>query len=295
MTDDLATRATLMVTIGIFACVGLAFGTTALWQWLRGPAGRHERPGWVLGLALWSAGMLWVVWDGLADAWQRRGHTVVQGRLIGFESEVLRESARGTKLRGNAPVVEFRGADGRLHRLRALAGSQQGRQPGDAVEVRVHPADPQQSKVEDFQNQYAALWLFGTLALVTSLGALHGLIDAATGSWRDPSMPQRPQPATAFERWRDGPGGVARHRFFKRLAVATAALAVGGIFFITEVVDVAQAFAITLAGLAGAMVHLAIAAALEPGKGRLLSAFGYLIGAVGFAGFAGLLWGLVTR
>lgn len=298
MPDDLATRATLMLTVGILACLGIGALVSLVWRKATGLASGATAGG-ALGLALFTAGMLWTVGDMAAVAWQVRNLERVDGVLVEFERVVV-DTRRGRTQSTRAPVVEFRTADGRTHHVRGLGGSQAELQPGDKVPVHVDPIDPARSIVADFQNQYAAVMLFAIIGGVTLLGAIYQIIATVTelrdhlAARRQPgqhNVRRRPQrQLSAFERWRDGPRGAARHRTIKRLAITTFALSVAGLFVVAEFMHLVQAFGATFAGVAASMLWAGIAALVEPGKGGPMALFGWLIGTFGMGGFGAMLW-----
>lgn len=291
MPDDIATRATMMLTLGIFACLGVGALTSWLWQALarrnsRGPGMAGASVGGVVGLLLFGAGMSWVVHDMVGVAWQRLAHPHVQGELLGFDDVTLRETRGGRVVKGRGPLVEFTSADGQLHEIRGLSGSQSKRQAGEAVPVRVHPLDPSLSVLADFQNQYAALALFGGIAAAAWLLALLTACRAY-----QTVRPPRLAPSR-FERWRDSDLGQRARKGFSQLAMATGALSIVGVFVMAEFIDVGRAMAGTLFGVAVALLQQGCAAGLEKGQGGPLALMGWAIGATAMASFAAMLWGL---
>lgn len=280
MPDELATRLTLLLTVGIVACLGL--GAALSWIWRRTAGPQHAADaGLFVGLSLFAAGMVWTCWDMAAVVWERRHHAVVRGEMLGAEAVTLRTSPSGRKLKGVAPAVQFRAADGKLVVVHGLSGSQRHREPGSTVWVRVHPQDHTRSVIADFQNQYAALWLVGTITAVVVLMALsHPL-----RWWLGPVSP-------GYAHWRDAAQRQRWHGQFKRLAAATLAASILGIFLLAEMVDIGRAFAGGLFGVALAMLQAGMAAMLERGKGSVLALGGWAIGSLALAGFGGLLWQL---
>lgn len=95
-----------------------------------------------------AASLAWQRWHFVTQA------VLVQGTLVGSKA--------------GGPQVEFRTADGAVHRVAGLGGSQSKAAGGDAVLVRYPAADPSQALVADFQNLWGgvlALTLFGVLPL----------------------------------------------------------------------------------------------------------------------------------
>lgn len=297
MPDEIATRATLLLMGGIVAGLTMAPVVAWIWRWLaRAKSGASI--GIAAGLALFGAGMAWVSVDMAAVVLAREGQVRLRGEFQGFESVTLRESPRsGQKLKGAAPLVGFVLPDGSRHQLRGLSGSLQGLQPGDAVPVRVDPRDPAGAVIEDFQNMHAALALFALFGVLALLGTLHnvaqGVIDlreerAAASKGRG----RRPAPAPSrFMAWRDGTAGQHWRTSCQRSAIGALVLGVASLFVLGESMDVARAFAIALAAVAVSLLMFGAAAALKAGEARPLMRFsGFVIGAVGFGGFAAMLW-----
>jgi hypothetical protein len=292
MPDEIATRATLLLMGGIVA--GLALAPLAAWLWRLATRARSGSSfGLAAGLALFGAAMAWVVADMATVVLARSGQLTVQGRLEGFDSVTLRESARGQKLKGAAPRVSFRLPDGARHEVLGLSGSLQDLEPGDRVPVRVDPRDPAGAVIADFQNLHGALALFGTFAVVALLSAVHGTAlavvelrqaRAATGQRRPPAR------ASRFAVWRDGAAGQHWRRTVKRVALATLVLGIVAMFVLAESMDVGRAIAITLAAVAVSLLGFGVAAALAPGARPVLSFGGWCIGAIGVGMFAAMLW-----
>lgn len=297
MPDEIATRATLLLMGGIVAGLALAPVAAWVWRWLAG-AKSGASIGIAAGLALFGAGMARVSFDMAAVVLAREGQVTVRGEFQGFESVTLRESPRsGQKLKGAAPLVSFVLPDGSRHQLSGLSGSLKGLQPGDAVPVRVDPRDPAGAVIEDFQNMHAALALFALFGVLALLGALHhaaqGVVDlreeraaAHKGRRRRPA-----QSPSRFAAWRDGSAGQHWRMSCQRSAIGALVLGVASLFVPGESMDVARAFAVALAAVAVSLLMFGAAAALKPGEARPLLRFsGFVIGAVGFGGFAAMLW-----
>lgn len=292
MPEEIATRATLLLMGGIVA--GLAVAPLAAWLWrLATGAKSGSSFGMAAGLALFGAAMGWVVSDMATVVLARSGQVTVQGTLKGFELVTLRESPRGQKLKSAAPRVSFRTPDGAVHEMLGLGGSLKDLEPGDRVPVRVDPRDPAGAVIADFQNMHGALWLFGTIAVVALLSALHGTAlavvelreaRAAAGKRRPPAQ------ASRFAMWRDSTAGQHWQRTVKRIAIATLALGVVAMFVLAESMEVGRAIAITLAAVAVSLLGFGVAAALARGARPLLTLCGWCIGAIGVGMFAAMLW-----
>ena len=293
MPEEIATRATLLLMGGIVA--GLAAAPLAAWLWRLSTRARSGGTfGVAAGLALFAAGMAWVVSDMAGVVLARQGQITVQGTFQGFESVTLRESPRsGQKLKGAAPRVRFRMPDGTQHELLGLSGSLRDLQPGDRVPLRVDPRDPAGAVIDDFQNMHGALWLFATFAVVAGLSALHHGAQAVIELHEARAAATRRRPpdrASRFAMWRDGPAGQHWHLTFKRIAFATLVLGIVGLFVLADVVDVGRAFAIALAAVAVSLLGFGAAAALARGARPLMTASGWCIGAIGLGMFAAMLW-----
>jgi hypothetical protein len=314
--DHIASLATLLLIGGILAGTGLGFA--ASWAWARSQ--RLEdgaRMGVAVGLLVFGLAMAWVSNEMWAVTRLRSGHIEVQGRLVGFEAEKLRETRGGRKLMTRAPVVRFTLADGTAHQFVGLGGSLQRREPGSVVPVHVDPRDPSTALIGDFQNLYSALGLFVLFASVSLLAALHSGLTALLhpdGSGTGPTAP-RPRPPRGHDAkaarqalaaaamqgpaarayadaadWRTGPAAQRWRTVLRRMAMATALLSIGSIFFTAGVLFVGRAFAITAGGLAAAVALGGAASLLAPGTLPGLSLFGTLIAVWAVGGFAAWLW-----
>lgn len=316
--DHIATLATLLLIGGILA--GTALGFAASWAWARSQ--RLEdgaRMGVAVGLLVFGLAMAWVANEMWAVTRLRSGHIEVQGRLVGFEAEKLRESRSGRKLMTRAPVVRFTLADGTAHQIIGLGGSLQRREPGSIVPVHVDPRDPASALIGDFQNLYSALGLFALFAAVSlltavhsGLTALHNLDDTSATSPRrrpprGPSLGSKAKAAKLAQAaratqtldpvrdpdsqdWRENPAVQRWRTVLRRMAMATALLSIGSIFFTADVVFLGRAFAITGAGLATVVALGGAASLLQPGTRIGLSLFGTLIALLAVGGFAAWLW-----
>lgn len=297
--DHIATLATLLLIGGILA--GTALGFAASWAWARAwrmEGGAHM--GVAVGLLVFGLAMAWVAREMWAVTQLRSGHIEVQGRLVGFEAEKLRETRSGRKLMTRAPVVRFTLPDGSAHQLVGLGGSLQRREPGSVVPVHVNPQDPASALIGDFQNLYSALGLFVLFGSVALLTALHSALTA----WINLGVPapytQRPRrgpdkrakgsSASGFQAWRESPGAQRWRTVLRRMAMAAALASVVSIFFTAGVVFVGRAFAITGAGLAAAVGLGGAASLLDPASRPGLSLFGTLIAVWAVGGFAAWLW-----
>jgi Protein of unknown function (DUF3592) len=305
MPDEIATRATLMLTLGVLASALGGWLVALLWRRARAP-GDSSNVGVAATLALMTAGFGWVVWDMAAFTWRTQNLPLVQGELLGFDAVKLRESRSGRKLWGRGPVVAFRTPDGREHLLTGLSGSQGTLQPGDPVMLRVDPAAPERAVIADFQHQGAALWLFGIFAGMSALGALSVGLDAlGSGSpKRVPSGPAsgrrgRPPPASAatgraarWPMWRDGPQGQHWRAQLRRVALATAVLAIVSPWLWGDALPLLRALAATFAGLAASALLFTAARMLNRGAPVPSTLLGGAVGVYGFGMFAAFLWQL---
>ncbi len=316
MPDHIASLATLLLIGGILAGTALGFGTSWVWdRWQRHGSGAHV--GIAVGLLVFGGAMAWVAHAMWGVTQLRSGHIEVQGRLVGFDAEKLRETRGGRKLMTRAPVVRFTLADGTAHQIIGLGGSLQRREPGSVVPVHVDPRDPSTALIGDFQNLYSALGLFVLFASVALLTALHSgltVLMHADGTGIGPTAPlRRPPrghgakaarkaqaaaatqgPAASAEAagadWRSGPAAQRWRTLLRRMAIATALLSIGSIFFTAGVLFVGRAFAITAGGLAAAVALGGAASLLAPGTRPGLSLFGTLIAVWAVGGFAAWLW-----
>lgn len=314
MPDDAATLGTLMLTVGLLAAGALAWLSSLL---ARGVGGLADGTvvGIPLALAVWGAGMLWVVKDFAVFAWDTRQMVAVDGVLLGFDAVKLRESRSGRRLTGRGPVVAFMLPDGREHELVGLSGSQARLQPGDRVPLRVDPAEPGRAVIDDFQHRLAALWFFGTLALVALGLAVLSVVDTLTAPQADgapvgrgraarrraraegrlpPVTAAPPAAPSRFQRWRAGADGRRWCRQLRRGAWATGVLAVLAVFALGAVRDVGPSIAVGLSGLASALLVKTLGDACDPQArvGVTLLAGG--IGVFGLGMFAGLVWQLTA-
>lgn len=329
MPDEIAGRATLLLLGGIFAGAGLG----ALVSWLLRRAGGQAASTWTgiaAGLAVFAAAMTWVVSDLYGVVRQRSNHVLVQGTLLSFEAVKLRQNPRGRPLHGQAPVVEFTGPDGQLHLARGLAGSLQRREPGSVLNVRVDPRNPESALIADFQNQYAALWLFGSFCVLAWLGVWFALCRAAAPPRVETWVP-RPAaahvsgkraraaarqlaehadqaarraraeqaarvaaPPSAFDTWRSSQSGQHWHNTFARMALATGVLSLLGIWVLADAVHLGRAVAIGLAGVTAALTCGALAGLLKPDAPVGLTLLGHSMGVLAAGSFAGFVWALTA-
>lgn len=295
--DHIATLATLVLMGGIPA--GIALGFAASWVWGRvGRLDKSAHMGLAVGLLVFGLAMAWVVHDMWAVTQLRSGHVEVQGRLVGFDTEKLRENRSGRKMMTRAPVVRFTLADGSSHQIVGLGGSLQRREPGSVVTVHVDPRDPSTALIGDFQSLYSALGLFGLFASVSLLTALHsGLSVLLPEGGTNPPVAGRQgrrgkpaTPALAATDWRTRACAQRWRTELRRMAVATAVLSIVSIFFTAEVLFVGRAFALCAAGLATAVGLGGVASVLTPGKRLGLSLLGTFTAVWAMGGFAAWLW-----
>lgn len=305
MPDDIATRATLMLTLGVLASALAGWLTALLWRWARGP-GDSGNMGFAATLVLMTAGFGWVVWDMAAFTWRTQNLPLFQGELLGFDAVKLRESRSGRKLWGRGPVVAFRTPDGREHVITGLSGSQGALQPGDPVMLRVDPAAPERAVIADFQHQGAALWLFGLFAGMSALGALSVGLDALGAGQSKPgstgpvsgrkSRSARTGAATGraarWPMWRDGPRGQHWRAQLRRVALATAVLAIVSPWLWGDALPLLRALAATFAGLAASALLFTVARVLNRGAPVPSTLLGGAVGVYGFGMFAAFLWQL---
>ena len=329
MPDETAGRATLLLLGGIFAGAGLG----VLVSWLLRRAGNQAASTWTgiaTGLAVFAAAMTWVVSDLYGVVRQRSNHVLVQGTLLRFEAVRLSQSMRGRVQVGKAPVIEFTGADGRVHQTRGLGGSLQRREPGSTLNLLLDPQHPESASIADFQNQYAALWLFGSFCALAWLGVFFALCRAAAPPRVETWVP-RPAAAhvsgkraraaarlveehaeqaarsaraeqaarvaalpSAFDTWRSSQSGQHWRKTFARMALATGALSLLGIWVLADAVPLGRAVAIGLAGVTAALTCGAVAGLLKSGAPVGLTLLGHSIGVLAAGSFAGFMWALTA-
>jgi hypothetical protein len=300
MPDDIATRAHLMFVVGPFVAVALVPLVAWLWRRvLRLDSGASA--GQALGLGLWALGMAAVTLEIGQWVAELRAGVEVRGELLAFVPETTTLPRRGQGIATErrvttlSPRVAFSTPDGRRHVVDGLGGSLSWLAPGDPVTVRYHPADPGDAVPVDFQNEFGALGLFGTLTIVALMAAVYLALVAVQELRQARAGPVTAPAGSRWRTWRDGPGQRWRSSWF-RAGVGSLVLALAAPFVIglREDANLLRAFALALAGVALALACFGLAAALKRGADSALVLYGRSIGVVGFGLFAAWLWALGT-
>jgi hypothetical protein len=309
MPDEIATRAHLLLMLGLVA--GLALIPVVGWLW-RLVTGAREgaSAGTAVGGGLWAACLLYAAFEIGGWVTSLRQGAQAEGRITGFEARKTAVGPSGTVAQARTatlvvPQIVFRTPDGREHRFDALGGSLEGRKVGDRVTVRYDPANPASATTADFQNERGALaffaWLGGIVALVAvwmGWGAVGDLqreraspAPGARGKARRAAVPT--QATGGFAVWRDGPGQAWRPPL-RRAGLLCLVLALVLPFVLVELQDahLLEVFGFAFVGIAAALLCFGLAAALERGAASAHVLFGRLIGVAGFGGFAFILWAL---
>jgi hypothetical protein len=207
MDDEAIQRA--MLAFGASLLIGPAIGGLVGW-----------RKGFEWGTAI---GALLIGIGGLYGAatlgWHRyqsiAGTESVQGNLVEFVDEVIRDKGRSSTVR--APIVEYTTPDGQKRRVKGLGGSASGKDWGDPVEVRYDVANPSQALVADFQNLWGGVWALGLFGGFPTLAGLFFLM-VARNKGRPPAAPR--SPTAAEQRWRSRGTVVANIVFLAGFAAA---------------------------------------------------------------------------
>ncbi len=240
-----------------------------------------------LGGTIAAGSMAWQRWQ------FRTGSALVEGRLVA--------QSRG-------PEVLFRAADGSVHRVHGLQGSQSDRQPGDAVPVRYRPDDPARAVIADVQNEWGGVIAFGLFgALPLAFGAfflalsVHERREAGGSGGRRPgrrverSLVQRAGRSVERTAWRTeerfdepraGAGGTRRDRLAQNFVIAGNVVMWTGVGFAVFAHDgigeLGRAFA--LIGLGAAL--FGVAALLRRDGDWQAPAIAFIV-ALGFVLFGG--------
>jgi hypothetical protein len=236
--------------------------------WLRG-----MRWGIAIGCLVIGAGASTAAMSLAWQRWQFIAHAEhVQGTLTGQR---------------NGPFVQFRSADGALHEVHGLGGSQSNTETGQAVPVHYLGSDPAQAVVADFQNLWGgvlAFTLFGALPLAFGAFFLALAIDEARPKRR--SDPGRAP--DVFERLHGQPPPLAawRERLSGNLVICanfTMLVGVGFALFLNDSIpEFGRAFLVI--GIAAALFGLAFV--FKRAGGWMAPAIAFIV-ALGFVLFGG--------
>jgi hypothetical protein len=308
MPDEIATRAHLLLMLGLVA--GLALIPVVGWLWRKATgASEGTSAGTAVGGGLWAGCLLVAAFEIGGWVTSLQQGAVAEGRIEGFEAEKVSIGPSGTVARARtatsvSPQIVFRTPDGREHRFEALGGSLEGREVGDRVTVRYDPANPASATTVDFQNERGALaffaWLGGVAALISvwmgwgAIGDLRRERAEAAAAGRRGKAKRAAVSATRFAAWRDGPRGQSWRAPLRRAGLLCIVLALVLPFVLVELqgTHLLDVFGFAFVGVAAALLCFGLAAALERGAASAHVLFGRLIGVAGFGGFALILWAL---
>jgi hypothetical protein len=223
------------------------------------------------GASTAAATLAWQRWQFIAHA--EHG----QGRLTGQRK---------------GPLVEFRSADGAVHEIHGLGGSQSDAQTGQAVPVHYLASDPSQAFIADFQNLWGgvlAFTLFGALPL--AFGAF--FLTLAIKQSQPPRRPDKGRAPDVFERLHAQAQPIAawRERLAGNLIICGNFTMLAGFGFAVFLNDSLPEFgrAFLIIGVAAALFGLAFVFKRDGGWMAPAIAFIVALGFVLFGGGAMLL------